>query len=175
LTIRPANTSTTQALPLGLCHRKGVSRAARNQPSLKFCHGCHLLQEEAPGSAFELGEISEPQIDAGFQKARKEGHRAGEAIEFGNDKRALVKTRGSECLLELGPISAPAAFDLREFRDDRPASAIEIARNGVALSFKPETARALAIRRDSVIRYELALRCHLKPPLHSSQRPFVAM
>ena len=44
-----------------------------------------------------------------------------------------------------------------------------------ALRFEPEPACALAISRHSIVRDELALGCHLKTPLHFSQRPFVAM
>jgi hypothetical protein len=64
-----ANARTAESLTACLGSRKGRFRARGDHPSLKLSHGDHLLQQEAPGCAFDLRKIGEPHVNARFQQA----------------------------------------------------------------------------------------------------------
>jgi hypothetical protein len=59
--------------------------------------------------------------------------------------------------LELGAISALAAFGLDVLGDHRPSAAVQVGLDRTSLRFKPETAASLLVGRDAEIGDEFSL------------------
>jgi hypothetical protein len=59
--------------------------AVGNHASLELGHRNHLLRQKTAGCTLDLREIGEPDVDASLEQPRKEGYRARQAIDLGNN------------------------------------------------------------------------------------------
>jgi hypothetical protein len=76
-----------------------------------------------------------------------------------------------ERLLQLRPVIALAALDLRELADEGPPAPVQIVLDSLALRFEAEAGPALPVRADAEIGNESALMCwHERLPSPRSQR-----
>ena len=137
---------------LGLASGEGGAGALADQPALLLGQRRIEVQHEGIGIDAELGD------DEGHPLRHEpgdEGDVAGEAIELGDDDRALGYARGSKRCGELWPaierIRAFAALDLDELLEEGDALGFGKAGDGGSLGFDAEAGAALPLGGDAVI------------------------
>jgi hypothetical protein len=79
---------------------------------------------------------------------------ADPAFQLGNDQLRLVPFTGRQGGLKLRALVVLAALHLNEFLHQRPAAAVQIVKDSLALRFQAKARFALLIRRDPEIRDE---------------------
>jgi hypothetical protein len=83
--------------------------------------------------------IDGDELHTRVHERRDKGEVAGQAIELGNDELGFLFPAGRERLLQLRPVIALAALDLRELADEVPPTAVEIVKDRLPLRLKAQS------------------------------------
>lgn len=79
-----------ESLSAGLGGPQRGLGAGGDQPGLQLGHSDHLVEHEAAGQTFDLGEVGEPHVHAAVEKLGQEGDGHSEAVHRRDYQRTAV-------------------------------------------------------------------------------------
>lgn len=108
-----------------------------------------------------IGHVDGDEVDPGALQAEQKDGIAAEAVEFGDDELGAVRAAEADRASKLDAIISLARFDLDDFFDKPPITAVQIVGNRPTLRLQAEPRAALPIRGDAKVADESTIHCGL--------------